>query len=169
MQHLNSLQDLLVHQLNDLYSAEQQLAAALPKMVNAATSSELQNAFDQHLKQTHQHINRLENIFADLGIHKSGDECVAMKGLIKEGNETIRTVADTTVRDAALIASAQRVEHYEMAGYGCARTFANKLGYGEAADLLQQTLDEEGDTDKKLTKLAEGSIFKTGINEKAMA
>jgi ferritin-like metal-binding protein YciE len=169
MQHLNSLQDLLVHQLNDLYSAEQQLAAALPKMVNAATSSELQNAFDQHLQQTHQHINRLENIFADLGIHKSGDECVAMKGLIKEGNETIRAVADTTVRDAALIASAQRVEHYEMAGYGCARTFANKLGYGEAADLLQQTLDEEGDTDKKLTKLAEGSIFKTGINEKAMA
>lgn len=169
MQHLNSLQDLLVHELNDLYSAEHQLAAALPKMVNAATSSELQNAFDQHLQQTHQHINRLENIFADLGIHKSGDECVAMKGLIKEGDETIRAVADTTVRDAALIASAQRVEHYEMAGYGCARTFANKLGYGEAADLLQQTLDEEGDTDKKLTKLAEGSIFKTGINEKAMA
>lgn len=169
MQHLNSLQDLLVHELNDLYSAEQQMVAALPRMVNAATSSELQNAFDQHLQQTRQHVNRLENIFADFRINKTGDECVAMKGLIKESDEAIRTVADTAVRDAALIASAQRVEHYEMAGYGCARTFANKLGYSEVADLLQQTLDEEGDTDKKLTRLAEGSIFKTGINEKAMA
>jgi ferritin-like metal-binding protein YciE len=169
MQHLNSLQDLLVHELNDLYSAEQQMVAALPRMVNAATSSELQNAFDQHLQQTHQHVNRLENIFADLGINKTGDVCVAMKGLIKESDEVIRAVADTAVRDAALIAAVQRVEHYEMAGYGCARTFANKLGYGEVADLLQQTLDEEGDTDKKLTSIAEGSIFKTGINEKAMA
>ncbi|MBK8986534.1 MAG: ferritin-like domain-containing protein [Chloroflexi bacterium] len=169
MQHLNSLQDLLVHELNDLYSVEQQLVVALPKMVNAATSLELQDAFGQHLQQTHQHVNRLENIFADLGINKTGDECVAMKGLIKESEEAIRSMADTAVRDAALIASAQRVEHYEMAAYGCARTFADKLGYDEVAGLLQQTLNEEGDIDKKLTSIAEGSIFKTGINEKAMA
>lgn len=169
MHHLNSLQDLLVHELNDLYSAEQQLVTTLPKMANAANSPELRNAFNQHLQQTHQHVNRLENIFADLGINKTGEECVAMKGLVIESDKAMRAVGDTAVLDAALIAAAQRVEHYEMAGYGCARTFANKLGYDEVADLLQQTLNEEGDIDKQLTSIAEGSIFKTGINEKAMA
>lgn len=169
MHHLNSLEDLLVHELRDLYNAEQQLVTALPKMAKAATATELRDAFNNHLQETHQHVTRLEKIFTDLGISKTGKECQAMKGLIKEGEEAIQAVGDTAVRDAALIAAAQRVEHYEMAGYGCARTFADRLGYDEASDLLQQTLDEEGDADHKLTKLAEGGIFSVGINEKAIA
>jgi ferritin-like metal-binding protein YciE len=169
MHHLNSLQDLFVHELRDLYNAEQQLVMALPKMASAATAPELRDAFNHHLKQTQNHLTRLEEIFTDVGTTKLGEECQAMKGLIEEGEETIQAVGDTAVRDAALIASAQRVEHYEMAGYGCARTYAKKLGHDRAADLLQQTLDEEGDADHKLTKLAEGGIFSTGINEKAVA
>lgn len=169
MHHLNSLQDLFIYELRDLYNAEKQLVSALPKMANAATAPELRDAFNQHLKQTQNHVTRLDKIFTDLGTTQIGEECQAMKGLIKEGEEAIQAVGDTAVRDAALIASAQRVEHYEMAGYGCARTFADKLGYDKAADLLQQTLDEEGDADHKLTKLAEGGIFSTGINEKAVA
>jgi ferritin-like metal-binding protein YciE len=169
MHHLNSLHDLFVHELHDLYNAEQQLVTALPKMANAATAPELREAFNHHLKQTQNHVTRLEEIFNDVGTTKMGEECQAMKGLVKEGEKAIQAVGDTAVRDAALIASAQRVEHYEIAGYGCARTFANKLGYDKAADLLQQTLDEEGATDHKLTKLAEGGIFSSGINEKAVA
>lgn len=138
-------------------------------MANAATSSDLRKAFTNHLDQTRQHVNRLDYIFSDLGKSKTGEDCQAMKGLIKEGEEAIGMVGDSAVRDAALIASAQRVEHYEMAGYGCARTYARKLGLDEAADLLQKTLDEEGTADHKLTNLAEGGIFSSGINEKAMA
>lgn len=169
MHHLNSLQELLVHELRDLYNAEQQLVAALPKMARAATSHDLQSAFTQHLVETRTHVTRLEKIFNGLGVMGTGKECEAMKGLIKEGEEAINSIGDSAVKDAALIAAAQRVEHYEIAGYGTARTFANKLGFDDAADLLQNTLDEEGSTDKKLTKLAEGTLFSTGINERAMA
>jgi ferritin-like metal-binding protein YciE len=167
MNHLNSLQDLFVHELRDLYSAEQQLVSALPKMARAASSPDLQTAFHEHLDQTRNHVTRLDRIFGQLGTSGMGKECEAMKGLIKEGEQTIQAGGDSDVKDAALIAAAQRVEHYEIAAYGAARTFAEKLGYDEAADMLQKTLDEEGKTDKKLTALAEGGIFKTGINERA--
>lgn len=121
-----------------------------------------------HLEETRNHVSRLERVFNSLGTTSAGKECEAMKGLIKEGEEVINMKGDSTVKDAALIAAAQRVEHYEIAGYGTARTFADKLGFSDAADILQDTLDEEGSADKKLTSLAEGSMFTTGINEKAM-
>jgi ferritin-like metal-binding protein YciE len=164
---MNSLEDLYVDQLKDLYSAEKQLVQALPKMAKAATSSELRLGFEEHLDQTKNHVARLEQIFSQLGSSPGRKKCEAMEGLVKEGEEAIELQGDAMVRDAALIGAAQRVEHYEIAAYGTARTFANHLGYDDQRETLQQTLDEEGETDKKLTKLAEGSIFKGGINEKA--
>lgn len=169
MEHLSSLHDLFVHELQDLYSAEQQLISALPKMARAASTPDLEIAFSHHLEQTRTHITRLEEIFGQLGIRSDGKTCQAMEGLISEGEDIINAMGNNDVKDAALISAAQRVEHYEIAGYGTARTFAEKLGYEDAADLLQDTLDEEGDTNKKLTKLAEGTLFSTGINEEAMA
>lgn len=168
MHHLNSLKDLFIHELRDLYSAESQLVNALPKMAQAATSADLREAFNHHLEQTRNHKKRLDTIFNQLGTTSGGEECEAMKGLIKEGEAVVNAQAASAVRDAALIAAAQRVEHYEMAGYGTVRTYAKELGHSEAASLLQETLDEEGDANKKLTGLAEGGILKTGINEKAM-
>lgn len=164
---ISSMEDLFVDQLRDLYNAEDQIIQALPQMAQAATSSDLKNAFQQHLDQTRGHKQRLERIFSDLGMNASGQKCEAMEGLLKEGQEALQISADSTVKDAALIAAAQRVEHYEMAGYGTVRTFADQLGHSEAKSLLQQTLNEEGEADKKLTSLAEGGLFKTGINEKA--
>jgi ferritin-like metal-binding protein YciE len=152
---LNSLEDLLVNELKDLYSAEKQLLKALPKMAKAATSKPLQNGFTKHLKQTEGHVSRLEKVFEELGVSARGKKCQAMEGLIEEGQEVIDEDAAPAVKDAALIAAAQRVEHYEIAGYGTVRTYANLLNHKRAATLLQQTLDEEGETDKILTKLAE--------------
>jgi ferritin-like metal-binding protein YciE len=152
---LASLQDLFVDELKDLYSAENQLLKAIPKMAKAATSKGLEAAFEKHLKQTQAHVERLEQVCKQLGVSANGKTCKAMEGLIKEGGEVIKEDAEPEVKDAALIAAAQRVEHYEMAGYGCVRTYAHLLGNDKAARLLQQTLDEEGDTDKALTKLAE--------------
>jgi ferritin-like metal-binding protein YciE len=137
-------------------------------MARAATSSDLQTAFTKHLDQTRTHVSRLESIMDSMGTPRNGHECEAMKGLIKEGEAVINEMGDSAVKDAALIAAAQRVEHYEIAGYGTARAFANKLGLDDAADILQDTLDEEGEADKKLTKLAEGNVFMTGINERAI-
>jgi ferritin-like metal-binding protein YciE len=151
-----------------LYSAEQQITQALPKMASAASSTELRQAFEKHLKQTRNHIDRLENIFSMLNVSSQGEKCKGMEGLLKEGDQILQMQGDPSVKDAAIIAAAQRVEHYEIAGYGAARTYAEELDHGEAADLLQNTLDEEGETDKKLTKLAEGSLMKTGINEEAV-
>jgi ferritin-like metal-binding protein YciE len=168
MEHLSNLNDLLVHELQDLYSAEQQLVSALPKMIRAASSTELEEAFSHHLNQTRDHVTRLEEAFHQLGIRQNGKECEAMKGLIKEGEGVIDSNANRDVKDAALISAAQRVEHYEMAGYGSARTFAKKLGFDDVANILQETLDEEGEANKKLTDLAEGSFFNVGINEEAM-
>ncbi len=152
---LESLEDLYVEQLKDLYSAENQLLKALPKMAKAATSKELKNGFEKHLKQTEGHVNRLEQIFDELDASPKGKKCKAMEGLIEEGAEVIAEDAEPQVKDAALIAAAQRVEHYEIAGYGCVRTYAQLMGNDKAATLLQQTLDEEAETDKTLTSLAE--------------
>ena len=152
---LSSLEDLLVEELKDLYRAENQLLKAIPKMAKAATSKELKAGFEKHLKQTQGHVDRLEQVCELMDVSPKGKKCKAMEGLIEEGAEVIEEDAEPEVKDAALIAAAQRVEHYEIAGYGCVRTYAKLLGNDKAAKLLQQTLDEEGDTDKALTKLAE--------------
>lgn len=155
---LASLEDLYVDELKDLYSAENQLLKALPKMAKAASAPKLSKAFESHLKQTQEHIVRLEKIFKKLGASPKGKKCKAMEGLLAEGKDVMSEEADDAVRDAALIGSAQRVEHYEMAGYGCVRTYARLLGHDDAASLLQKTLNEEGATDEALTKLAEATI-----------
>jgi ferritin-like metal-binding protein YciE len=155
---LQTLDDLLVDQLQDLYDAEKRLTKALPKMAEAATNAQLKQAFETHLGQTEGHVDRLKTVFKLLNKRPKATPCEAMKGLIKEGEHMINADGDSDVRDAALIAAAQRVEHYEIAGYGSARTFAEQLGKAEAADLLQQTLDEEGKTDKTLTQIAQQTI-----------
>jgi ferritin-like metal-binding protein YciE len=166
---LKNLQELYVDQLKDLYSAEKQLVQALPKMAKAASTPELQQGFQTHLEQTRGHVDRLEQIFARLGASAGRKKCKGMEGLIEEGQEVLELEGDRVVKDAALIAAAQRVEHYEIAGYGTVRTFAEHLGFDQDSTLLQQTLDEEGETDKKLTSLAEGGLFTGGINQHAMA
>jgi ferritin-like metal-binding protein YciE len=152
---LDSLETLYIEELRDLYNAENQLVKALPKMVKAASSPELKQGFEDHLEQTKEHVERLDEIFEKLNKKPSGKTCHAMKGLIEEGSEIIAEGGEDFVVDAALIAAAQKVEHYEIAGYGTVRTWAEMLGDDDAAELLQQTLDEEGETDKKLTELAE--------------
>src|SRR5262245_49853298 len=155
---LNSFETLFVDQLRDLYDAEQRLTKALPKMADAAHNSALKAAFQHHLRETQNQVSRLERVFQMVGQSAETETCEAMKGLLAEGEEAIKAKGDPDVKDAALIAAAQRVEHYEMAGYGCARTFAQRLGKPDAARLLQETLNEEEATDKKLTQLAEQSI-----------
>ena len=155
---LDNLDTLLLHQLQDLYSAEEQIIAALPQMAEAASTTALKSAFRTHLSETQQQKKRLEQIFSLLGHEAQSESCEAMEGLISEGQEIMNLEGDPMVKDAALIAAAQRVEHYEMAGYGSARTFAQYLGQDEVARLLQETLDEEGATDHKLTDLAEQFI-----------
>ena len=150
-----TLQDLYLEQLKDLYDAENQLIKALPKMAKAASSAELRNAFEEHLEQTKEHARRIETIFEGMGEKAKGQKCEAMEGLVKEGSEVIDKDMGEGVNDAALIAAAQRVEHYEMAGYGCVRTYANLLGDNEAADLLEQTLQEEKEADELLGGIAE--------------
>lgn len=155
-----NLQDLFVHELKDLYSAENQILKALPKMVQAANSAELQQAFQDHLTQTEGHVQRLEDILRELQVSPRGVKCAGMEGLLEEGKEVLKQKAEAQdwVLDAALIGAAQRVEHYEMAAYGTARAHAEKLGLYRAAKLLQQTLDEEGAADKKLTEIAERAV-----------
>lgn len=155
---LETLRDLYIHELKDLHSAEQQLIKALPKMAMAARNRQLAAAFKAHLTQTKNHANRLEKILHRLKESPSGPKCEGMEGLIKEGDKMTREDADDQVRDAGLIASAQRVEHYEIAGYGCARTYAELLGNKGDARQLDLTLREEGAADKKLTKLAKSVI-----------
>jgi ferritin-like metal-binding protein YciE len=164
---LQTLHDLFVEQLQDLHSAETQLVQALPTMADAATHDELREAFRHHLDETREHVSRLEEIFGELGISASGETCKGMQGLIEEGREFVNTGGDPSVRDAALIAAAQRVEHYEIAAYGTVRTLADDLDLDHAKDLLDQTLDEEGAADKLLTKIATGGMFKAGINQNA--
>jgi ferritin-like metal-binding protein YciE len=155
---LDSLKKLYIEELRDLYSAENQIIKALPKMAKAATSPELKAAFNEHLEQTKGHSQRLETIFEKLGKSPKGKTCKAMEGLVKEGEELMSENAEPEILDAGLIAAAQKVEHYEMAGYGTVRNYARLLNETEAAGLLQQTLDEEGETDKKLTQLAESVV-----------
>ncbi len=155
---LRSFEDLFVEQLQDLYDAEQRLTKALPKMAGAAHNPTLKAAFEEHYRQTQNHVTRLEKVFQSVGKTAQSKTCEAMKGLIEEGDEMVGAKGNPDVKDAALIAAAQRVEHYEIAGYGSVRTFAQRLGNQEAARLLQQTLDEEGATDKKLTQIAEQTI-----------
>jgi len=155
---LNSMNDLLVVQLEDLYDAEQRLVKALPKMAEASNTAQLRQAFEQHLTETEGHVSRLERIFGQLGVEPKRETCQAMKGLIAEGEEMIGAKGSPDVKDAALIAAAQRVEHYEMSGYGSARTFAQRLGHTDIANTLQQTLREEAAADEKLTQIAESSV-----------
>lgn len=155
---LATLHDLYVEELRDLYSAEHQLLKALPKMAKAATAPALAEAFNDHLEETQEQVERLVTIFKKLDVNPKGKTCKAMEGLLEEGKDLMKEKADPSVMDAALIAAAQRVEHYEMAGYGCVRTYARLLGEDEAADLLQATLDEEGAADQHLTSLAESVI-----------
>ncbi len=155
---IKDLTTLLVHELKDLYSAETQLLDALPKMAETAKDDRLAFAFRDHLKETREHVKRLETAFAELGYQPGGVHCAGMEGLIEEGEDMIEEDAPDEVKDAGLICAAQRVEHYEMAGYGGARTFARRLGLDAIADLLQSTLDEEAAADEKLTMIAEGSV-----------
>jgi ferritin-like metal-binding protein YciE len=152
----NGLKQLYVDELRDLYNAENQLTKALPKMAKAAAANELRTGFQEHLEQTKGHVTRLEQIFERLGEKATGKKCKGMQGLIAEGSEIIQEGEfEGEVLDAALISAAQRVEHYEIAGYGSVRTYANLLGEDKAAQLLGETLEEEKETDQKLTKLAE--------------
>ena len=162
---LDSLRDVYLTELRDLYSAENQLLKALPRMAKAASAPELKAAFTSHLAETRTQVERLTKIFAELNQKPGGKKCKAMEGLVEEGKEVIEEEGEPSAKDAALIAAAQRVEHYEMAGYGCVRTFARLLGEEAAAKLLQETLDEEGAADKKLTELAESIINIKALDE----
>jgi ferritin-like metal-binding protein YciE len=162
---LDSMDDLFLHELRDLHSAEKQLVAAIPKMAKKASSPELKKAFETHLEQTKGHVQRLETIFKDLELAIGKQKCKAMEGLVAEAAELLEEDADDAIRDAAMIGAAQRVEHYEIAGYGTTRTFAEMLGHTGAAGLLQQTLDEEKETDQLLTELALTSVNVEAQNE----
>jgi ferritin-like metal-binding protein YciE len=158
MAKLTSLDDLLVHELQDIYNAESQMLKSLPKMIKAAAHPELQSAFEEHLEQTEGQVERLDQVFKLLGVPAKGRKCEGMAGIIEEGKKVIEEDADPAVKDAALIAAAQKVEHYEIASYGCVCTYAEMLGYDQVHDLLGQNLEEEETTDEKLTELAESVI-----------
>ena len=156
---INSLHELYIHELKDLYSAEKQITKALPKMAETATAPELRSAFEEHLQVTRQQVERLERIFQRLDESPKGSKCKGMQGIIDEGEEMMDIdSSQAMICDAVLISAAQRVEHYETAAYGTVRTYAQQLGYEEEARLLQETLNEEGEADKKLTGLAESRV-----------
>lgn len=155
---LNTMKDLLEHEVRDILYAERKIVKALPKMANAANSPKLKKAFEDHLEETKGHVERLEKVCEHLGIGARGEKCEAIEGLLEEGEERIKAKGDDAVIDAALISAAQRVEHYEMAAYGSARAFAESLGLNDVVKLLQETLDEEGKADKTLNKLAKDTI-----------
>lgn len=159
---MNSLEDLFYHQLRDLYSAEKQLIDALPEISKKASNQQLKNALEKHIKETEHQKERLEKVFNKLGVSPEGETCKAMQGLIKEAQDFLKHDADSDVIDAGIIADAQRVEHYEIAGYGTVCTFAEQLGYSEVKDILAETLEEEKNTDSKLNQVA-----KSTVNEKA--
>jgi ferritin-like metal-binding protein YciE len=168
MMNFNRLEDLLVHELEDLLSAEQMLVNALPKMASAADDNKLQKAFEKHLKETRdEHIPRLNEMFRYLNRTPAAHTCKGMQGIIQEGEEIVSATGDPATKDAALIGAAQRAEHYEMAGYGTARAHAEELGMDRLAELLQESLDSEGDTNKALTRLAEGGLLTRGVNPEA--
>jgi len=160
-----TMDQLFLDEIRDLYDAEKQLTKALPKMAKAATSEQLKKAIETHLRETQNQVERLEQVFESLEQRASGKKCAAMAGLIKEGDEIAKSTKDSAVRDAGIIAAAQKVEHYEISGYGSARTFAQMLGHDEAASLLEETLNEEKMTDRKLNELAESQINEEAISE----
>jgi ferritin-like metal-binding protein YciE len=164
---IESLQQLYLEELRDIYDAENQLLKALPKMAKAAQNEELKAAFEQHLEQTEEHVERLNRVFEELDEKPKGTKCEAMKGLLDEGKKMMDETADEETLDAALIAAAQKVEHYEIGTYGTLRTWAELLGFDEQAELLQETLDEEKDTDENLTELAVSSINLEAAGEEA--
>jgi ferritin-like metal-binding protein YciE len=164
---LQSLKDVLQEQLEDLYSAETQLVTALPKMEQAATHEPLKTAFEEHLEETRGHVKRVEEALGELGGTPGTEECKGMKGLITEGEEVMKMTGDPTAKDAAIIAAAQRVEHYEIAAWGTVRQLAKECGFDGIEDLADQTLDEESQADTLLTKIATGGMFKTGVNASA--
>jgi ferritin-like metal-binding protein YciE len=166
---LDTLQKLYVDELRDLYNAENQLLKALPKMAKAASSEELKNAFEKHLEQTEMHVQRLEQVFEELDQTPKGKTCRAMKGLIREGSEILEEEGDPSVLDAGIIVAAQKVEHYEIAGYGSVRTFAELLGQQKAAELLQTTLDEESEANELLNGLAESIVNPEALMESELA
>jgi ferritin-like metal-binding protein YciE len=155
---LKSLHDLLIEELKDIYNAEKQLTRALPKMAKSASNDKLRQAFEEHLTVTENQITRLEKVFRELEMTARGKKCVGMEGIINEGKEKMEEDLDENVLDAALIASAQKVEHYEIASYGTLRTYAQQLGYEKIADMLQETLDEESNANELLTDIAESEI-----------
>jgi len=167
--NLETLRELYVNELRDLYNAENQLLKALPKMAKASSSDELKEAFEKHLEQTKGHVERLEEVFEELGEKTKGKTCQAMKGLIEEGSEVLKANGEDSVIDAAIIVAAQKVEHYEIAGYGSVRTFAQLLGQDKSADLLQETLDEESEANELLNKLAEDIVNPEALTEPEMA
>jgi ferritin-like metal-binding protein YciE len=166
---LDTLEKLYVSELRDLYSAENQLLKALPKMATGATSPELKEAFETHLEQTKGHVERLEELFEQLDESPKGKTCHAMKGLIEEGSEILKEEGENSVLDAGMIVAAQKVEHYEIASYGSVRTFANLLGKPEEAKLLQATLDEESETNEILNRLAETIVNPEAVTETELA
>jgi len=167
--NLDTLKELYVQELRDLYNAENQLVKALPKMAKGASSDELKEAFETHLEQTKGHVQRLEQVFKELGEKTKGKTCQAMKGLIEEGSEVLEADGDDSVLDAAIIVAAQKVEHYEIASYGSVRTFAQLLGQDKSAELLQQTLDEESQANELLNKLAEDIVNPEALMEPELA
>jgi ferritin-like metal-binding protein YciE len=166
---LDTLQKLYIDELRDLYNAENQLLKALPKMAKGASSPDLKNAFEKHFRQTETHVERLEQVFAELNEPAKGKTCRAMKGLIEEGSEILKEDGEESVLDAGIIVAAQKVEHYEMAGYGSVRTFARLLGQEKAAELLQTTLDEESETNESLNQLAESMVNPEALIETELA
>jgi len=167
--NLETLKELYVNELRDLYNAENQLIKALPKMAKGASSDELKDAFEKHLEQTKGHVQRLEEVFEELGEKTKGKTCQAMKGLIEEGSEILKADGEASVLDAAIIVAAQKVEHYEIASYGSVRTFAQLLGQDASAELLQQTLDEESEANELLNKLAEDIVNSEALMEPELA
>jgi ferritin-like metal-binding protein YciE len=163
--NLETLKELYVQELRDLYNAENQLIKALPKMAKGASSDELKEAFEKHLEQTKGHVERLEEVFQELGEKTKGKTCQAMKGLIEEGSEVLEAAGEDSVLDAAIIVAAQKVEHYEIASYGSVRTCAQLLGQDKSAELLQQTLDEESEANELLNKLAEDIVNPEALME----
>jgi ferritin-like metal-binding protein YciE len=165
----NTLKDVLQEQLEDLHSAETQLVEALPKMAQSAHHDELRQAFEHHYEETREHLKRVEEALGEVGVSNPTEVCKGMQGLIAEGEEMMGMQGDPTAKDAALIAAAQRVEHYEIAAYGTARQLADDCGFDGVKDLMDQTLDEESQADKLLTKIATGGMFKAGVNQQATA
>lgn len=170
MKKFQGLQELFIDELEDMLSSENQIIESLPELVKLAELSDLKEALKHHLKETRNQVTRIKQIFSILGLTPKEKTCKAMQGLLKEAEELLSHKVRSAALDAAIIIAAQKVEHYEIASYGCLRSFAKQLGYdSKVSDLLQETLDEEGSADKTLTKIAEGTFFTSGVNKKAVA